>query len=378
MALSTIEKKGLLSRRDTGRIIRLLNTSISPLHKKSIKTEELTFFIDQLSLMLDTGTPLNKSIHSVASQIKNRDFKNILFNLSRDIEEGKLLSDAMAKYPHIFNSVYISMIRAGESGGFLKEMLERIVSLEERQQEFLSTVKATMYYPVFLTIFAISVVFFIVIFIFPQFGSMFQEIYDSLPITTKILMNLSNIVITYWYILLFLVISVWGVIYKLIISEKGRMYIDVLKLKIPVFKDFFTKLYVSRLTRILGAMISGNVPLLESLNICSNAIGNKVFSRLIDNIRESVESGKPLSAPIVESSYFPETVKQMIKTGEDSGTLHRVMPKLADYYEKDIEKSLKKITTIMEPLLLVAVGGIIGIVVVSLIIPIFKLTRTIH
>lgn len=153
---------------------------------------------------------------------------------------------------------------------------------------------------------------------------------------------------------------------------------DILKLRFPFFRDFFIRIYISRLLRTLGSLISSNVPLIESLIICAGATGNKVFTKLIDNIRECVEGGKPLSKPITESPYFPETVKQMIRTGEETGTLQKVMPRLADYYDEDIRRNVKKITAIMEPLFLLLVGGVIGIIVISLILPIFKLTKSIH
>ena len=339
---------------------------------------EIIFFMDQLSLMLETGTPVNKSIQAISFQIKNKTFKNILKEIEQDIEEGRLLSDAMTKHPHIFSNVYTSMIRAGESGGFLKEMLERIVALEEKQQKLLATVRAALFYPAFLTLFAVSVVLFIVVYVFPKFGDMFAEIYDSLPFTTKILMAASHLLTSYWYLILFFIGMSWFTAYRFMITDKGRMYIDLLKLRLPLFRNFFMRVYISRLMRTLGLLISSNVSILDSLTISAGAIGNKVFSKLIDKIRRSVEDGKPLSQPIIDSPFFPETVKQMIRTGEDTGTLHKVMPRLADYYDEEIEKHVQRITTIMEPILLVVVGGIIGVIVISLILPIFKLTKSIH
>lgn len=346
--------------------------------RRSITKEEVILVINQLALMLDTNTPLNKSLHTIGSQVKNTHLKQAITGITHLVEEGKLLSEAMHKYPHIFPEVYVSMIRAGERGGFLKEMLERIVILEERQQEFLNKLKTAMSYPLFLIIFATAVIFFIVFFVFPNFQSLFDDVYDSLPVTTKILMRTSHMVITYWYFIGALIAITWFALYRLIISDMGKGYIDQIKLQVPLIKDFFVKVYIARLARVLGALMNGNVPLLEALSISSSTIGNKVFSKIIDNIRESVEGGKRFSAPILQSPYFPETVKQMIHTGEETGTLDRVMSRLADHYEKNVEKDLRKITTIVEPILLVMVGAIIGIVVISLIIPIFKITHTIH
>ncbi|OGW54113.1 MAG: hypothetical protein A2Z60_00425 [Nitrospirae bacterium RIFCSPLOWO2_02_42_7] len=379
MAISTIESKD--SNRDwsidaISKSVKL--PSINLRITKKVSAYELIFFMDQLSLMLETGTPLNKSIQSIGLQVKNVEFRNILKAMEKDIEGGRLLSDTLLKYPDTFNTIYISMIRAGESGGFLKEMLDRIVILEKRHQEFMATIRAALYYPAFLSIFAVSVILFIIIYVFPKFGEMFEEIHDSLPITTRILMGSSKVLVSYWYLIIIFIAISWFAAYKIIISDKGRSYIDNLKLKVPIFRDLFIKIYISRFTRTLGSLINSNVPLLDSLTICSGAVGNKVFATLIDNIRANVEGGKPLSKPVTESQYFPEIVKQMIRTGEDAGMLHKVMPRLADYYDEEIGRNIKKVTMIMEPLLLVTAGGIIGIIVISLIMPIFKLTKTLH
>src|SRR3990170_2301661 len=315
MAISTLEHKSTGRQWIVSDALKGFNSLSVGLRKSGrVPPKEIIFFADQLSLLLSTGTPLNKSIEIISFQVRNNEFRRILQVLVRDIEDGRLLSQAMSRYPGVFSSVYVSMIMAGESGGFLKDMLEQIVSLETKNQEFLSTVKAAMYYPVF----------------------------------------------------------------KFISGEKGRMYVDTVKLRIPVLKDFFIKLYVSRLMRTLGALVNGNVPLLDSLSISSGVVGNKVFAEIIARISRSVEDGKTISQPVSESPYFPETVKQMISTAEDTGTLDKVMPRLADYYDKDIERSLKRITTVIEPVLLVIMGGVIGVIVISLILPIFKLTKSIH
>ena len=379
MAISTIEHKGIDRQWLIGDALKSLKLSSFGLSKSGrVPPKEIIFFADQLSLMLATGTPLNKSIEIISVQVRNNEFRRILQDIVRDIEDGRLLSQSMSRYPAVFSSVYISMIMAGESGGFLKEMLEQIVSLETKNQDFLSTVKAAMYYPVFLSVFAAAVVIFIIVYVFPQFGSMFEEVYDSLPITTKVLMASSKFLISYWYVLIIFMAVLWYAAFKFISGEKGRMYVDTIKLRIPVIKDFFIKLYVSRLMRTLGALVNGNVPLLDSLSISSGVVGNKVFSELIARISRSVEDGKTISQPVSESPYFPETVKQMISTAEDTGTLDKVMPRLADYYDKDIERTLKRITTVIEPVLLVVMGGVIGVIVISLILPIFKLTKSIH
>lgn len=379
MAISTLEHKSTDRKWIVSDALKGFNSLSVGLRKSGrVPPKEIIFFADQLSLLLSTGTPLNKSIEIISFQVRNNEFRRILQDIVRDIEDGRLLSQSMSRYPGVFSSVYVSMIMAGESGGFLKDMLEQIVSLETKNQEFLSTVKAAMYYPVFLSMFAVSVVLFIVVYVFPKFGSMFEEVYDSLPVTTKILMASSKFLISYWYLIIIFLALLWYAVFKFISGEKGRMYVDTFKLRIPVLKDFFIKLYVSRLMRTLGALVNGNVPLLDSLSISSGVVGNKVFAEIIARISRSVEDGKTISQPVSESPYFPEIVKQMISTAEDTGTLDKVMPRLADYYDKDIERSLKRITTVIEPVLLVVMGGVIGVIVISLILPIFKLTKSIH
>ena len=239
MAISTIESKD--SNRDwsidaISKSVKL--PSINLRITKKVSAYELIFFMDQLSLMLETGTPLNKSIQSIGLQVKNVEFRNILKAMEKDMEDGRLLSDTLAKYPDTFNTIYISMIRAGESGGFLKEMLDRIVILEKRHQEFMATIRAALYYPAFLSIFAVSVILFIIIYVFPKFGEMFEEIHDSLPITTRILMGSSKVLVSYWYLIIIFIAISWFAAYKIIISDKGRSYIDNLKLKVPILEIY--------------------------------------------------------------------------------------------------------------------------------------------
>src|SRR3972149_2985703 len=223
MAISTLEHKSTGRQWIVSDALKGFNSLSVGLRKSGrVPPKEIIFFSDQLSLLLSTGTPLNKSIEIISFQVRNNEFRRILQDLVRDIEDGRLLSQAMSRYPGVFSSVYISM-------------------------------------------FAVSVVLFIVVYVFPKFVSLFDEVYDSLPVTTKILMASNKFLISYWYLIIIFMALLWYVVFKFISGEKGRMYVDTVKLRIPVLKDFFIKLYVSRLMRTLGALVNGNVPLLDSL-----------------------------------------------------------------------------------------------------------------
>ncbi|MBI5183414.1 MAG: type II secretion system F family protein [Nitrospinae bacterium] len=346
--------------------------------KKEISGRDLLFFTTQLSLMLETGTPLNTSIYSISTQIENPRFRGIINRIVADIEEGRLMSEAIERHPDIFSDIYISMVKAGEGTGNLHEMLNRLVRFQKKREEFIATIKKSMTYPVTLSILATFVVIFILTFVFPKFRDLFENIKDQLPITTKILMMISNLLVSYWYI----VIIIFGVLaysgYSFIKNDKGRLIIDRLKISMPFLSGIFIKIYVSQLMGILGFLIGSKVSLLDALRITRRGVSNHIFIGFIDKIVESVEKGEGLSPPFMDTPFIPETVRQMIKTGEGSRNLDTVMLRLAEYYDEEISNQMKILSTLIEPILLIMMGIVVGLIATSLILPIFKLSRAVR
>ncbi len=357
---------------------KIMDIDINIGFKKEISGRDILFFTTQLSLMLETGTPLNTSISAISTQIENPKLRGILEGIAADIEDGRLMSEAIEKYPDIFHDMYISMVKAGEGTGNLHEMLIRLVRFQKKREEFLAAMKNSMTYPAVLSILATFVVIFILTFVFPKFGDLFESIRDELPITTRILMSLSNLLISYWYIVITIFLIIAYSIYRFIKSNKGILIIDRLKISIPFLSGIFIKIYVSQLMSILGFLIGSKVPLLNALTIARRSVNNTIFVGFIDKILESAEKGEGLSPPFMEAPFIPETVRQMIKTGEESRNLDTVMIRLSEYYEDEISNQMKMLSTIIEPVLLIVMGIVVGLIAISLILPIFKLSRAVR
>jgi type II secretory pathway component PulF len=348
------------------------------LFRKKIPAREILFFTNQLSLMLEIGTPLNQSLSAISSQIRNPEFKTVVTAVLAAVEDGSMLSDALQQYPALFSPEYTSLVSAGENTGHLHEMLDRIVELQEKREAFASALKGAMTYPLVLCAVSTLVIIFMLSFVFPRFAILFRGVEEILPPTTKFLMGLSDFLRAYWYgVLVFFGVVGWG-LHRYLKTEQGRFTIDRLKITLPLLSGITVRIYLSQLMRTLGFLIGSNVPLMEALRITKRGTTNVLFSRFMDCVSENVEGGQGISAAFTEAPFIPETVSQMVATGEASQKLDRVMLRLSDYYEGEIEAQVKRLTTIIEPALLIIMGIVVGLIVVSLVLPIFKLSKVVH
>lgn len=378
MAIAAVDKKINKTTGDSSVLKQIKGLDMNINFSRSISTRELIFFSSQLSLMIEIGTPLNEGLISIARQIKNPMFKKAITGLIDDVEGGTLLSTAMDKYPHIFSEVYNSLIKAGENSGQLKEMVDRAVLVQEKQEKFLATLKKAMTYPLILCGVSVAVVIFLLTFVFPRFAVLFEEIKDILPASTKFLLYVSNSIRTSWiYPVVLIGITVAGV-YAFAKSTKGRLFIDTLKMRLPVINQVFVRIYLVQMMRTLGFLMVCNVPLMDALQITRRGVKNLVFVRFIDQTTRNLEEGKGMSLSFTESAFIPESAKQIVKTGEDTQNISKVMLRLSDYYENEIDDQMKKFATIIEPLLLIIMGVVVGVIVMSLILPIFKLSKMVH
>jgi type II secretory pathway component PulF len=328
--------------------------------------------------MIEIGTPLNVGLSSIARQIKNPMFKQVITNVITDVEAGTLLSDALGKYPHIFSDVYVSLVRAGENAGELKEMLDRVVIVQEKQEKFLETIKKAMTYPLILCGVSVTVVIFLLTFVFPRFAVLFEEIKDILPASTKFLLYLSNSIRSSWLLAAIVAGIIVGSIYIFAKSRTGRLLIDKLKMSIPVLANVCIRIYLVQMMRTLGFLMVCNVPLMDALRITRGGINNLIFVRFIDQITNNLEEGRGMSPAFTESAFIPENAKQIVTTGEETQNIPKVMLRLSDYYEGEIDEQMKKFATIIEPALLIVMGVVVGGIVMSLILPIFKLSKMVH
>jgi len=345
---------------------------------RKIKPSEIIFFTSQLALMLEIGTSLTNAMKTAADQANNPTFEAVIRKMVIDIEEGRQLSEAMRRHPKIFNTIFISMVKAGETGGFLKEVLERLVEMQEKRQALITQIRSTLTYPLVLCVLSVAVIIFVLAGILPKFTVLFAGKESLLPLTTRSLMALSASFRGYWWVY---IVAGAGIIFGFRAwkaGERGRAVIDKLLVGAPLVNRVANKIYTSQLLRTLGQLMEGQVPLIEALKVTRSTFDNRHYRNFIDQIIEHVEQGGRFARPFADDPYVMESVKQMVATGEDAGNLPRVMLRLADFYDNEIEQELKNIASMLEPLTLIIMGVVVGLIVSSVILPIFKIAHTIH
>lgn len=345
---------------------------------RPVKPSELIFFTSQLSLMMEIGTPLNNALRAFASQTQNKAFKDTIQALIQDIEEGQQLSDAMAKHPRIFKNVFTSMVKAGETGGFLKDILDRIVEMEEKRQALVSQIKNALTYPTVLCIIGLLVIVFVMVGVLPKFTTFFQGREDILPMTTLALMAISASLRAYWWLYIIAVTGVAVSIKIFMESRQGKILIDRFLVGVPPIAGLSNKIFTCDLLRIMGNLMESRVPVLDALKTTRGTLKNHYFREFVDQIMEHVEQGGKFSQPFTRHPYILPSVKEMVVTGEEAGNLSGVMLRLAKFYDTEVDRALKTISTMIEPIALLVMGGVIGIIVSAVILPIFKLSYALN
>ncbi len=347
------------------------------LQLKGVKIKDLAIFSRQFATMIHAGLPLTKCLTILCQQTNNKRFKEIILQVQKDVEGGQPLSGALAKYPKVFSNLYVSMVRAGETGGVLDEVLIRLADHLEKEVALKAKIKASTTYPILMFAFAVIVVFFMITFIVPIFVKMFEDLGGTLPAPTRALMGLSGLVRNYWYA----VFSIFaGVIYmfkRFISTPGGRYWFDGLKLKLPVVGNLIQKTSVSRFTRTLGTLINSGVPILAALEIVGTTAGNAIVARAVQEVRSSIKEGETIAKPLEMSSVFPPMVVQMIAVGEETGALDTILQKVADFYDEEVATAVDGLTSVIEPIMIVFVGLVIGGILMSLYLPMFNLINLI-
>lgn len=341
--------------------------------KGSIPTKDKVVFTRQFSTMIDAGLPLVQSLEILSSQQPNKIFKEILYQIKGDVEQGSTLSEALKKHPKVFDDLYVSLVAAGEMGGMLDQILNRLASYMEKSEKLVKRVKGAMTYPAVVIGIAIVVVAVILIFVIPVFQKMFADFGGELPAPTQFVINLSNALKKYGIFMAMGIFAFFTAIKKYYGTSGGRLKIDALLLKAPVISDLIRKSAVARFTRTLGTMISSGVQILDGLEIVSKTAGNKVIENAIMEARISISQGKTVAEPIGQSGVFPPMVVQMIAVGEATGAMDNMLNKIADFYEEEVDAAVDALTAMIEPLLMVFLGTALGGLIISMYLPIFKL-----
>ncbi len=342
-----------------------------------VTKKDLVIFTRQFSTMIDAGLPLVQGLGILAEQAENKTFRNILKQISKDVEGGSTLAEAMKKHPQVFDDLFVNLVAAGEVGGILDIIMRRLATFIEKAEKLKSQIKGAMTYPIVVVAIAIIVIAVILIFVIPVFEDMFSSFGQALPVPTQVVVNMSQFMKgnIHWVILTLMAIVF--AFKKFRATKKGRRITDDLMLKLPIFGDLLKKTAVARFTRTLGTMISSGVPILDSLEIVAKTSGNVILEEIIFEVRGSIAEGQTIAEPLSENDIFPGMVVQMISVGEATGALDTMLEKIADFYDEEVDAAVAALTSMLEPLLMLFLGGAIGGLVVAMYLPIFSMAGAI-
>ncbi len=344
----------------------------------SVNARDRKFFTEQLALLLETGNSLIDGLEIIASQTENLTFSVVILDIVDKINGGKAFSAALSMHPTVFSNTYVTLIAASENGGYMETVLKHILDMEEKREELLTTVTSAFTYPAFLVVFAGSVIIFILAYVFPKFGDLFSSIEDQLPSVTLALMWLSNFTLNYWWAMIAVTIGSVGFFIWLNNSASGKQKINDLITSIPILGNLIYEIYLIQAMRIIGLSLNNGVSLVEAIRTCKDIAQNSRFQQFINDLHKNVTEGKNFAFGFSETDFVPPLIRQMVKTGEESGKLPMVCERIADYYQRDLSRKLKLLSKMIEPAMLLVMGVVVGLIVSSLILPIFKLSRAVH
>lgn len=339
-----------------------------------VKDKDIVIFTRQFATMIDAGLPLVQALEILSTQVENKLLSNTLAQVKVDVESGATYADALKKHPRVFTELYVNMVAAGEAGGILDTILNRLAQYIEKAMKLKKKVKGALVYPAVVTSIAVLVIAVIMIFVVPTFSKMFTTLGGTLPAPTQLVMNMSGF-IAGWGGLITLMVIIGLVVFVSQVrrTEKGKFAVDKILLKLPIFGPLLNKVAVAKFTRTLGTLVSSGVPILDGLEITAKTSGNKIVEYAIMDVRKGVVGGKTLAEPITKAKVFPPMVTHMIAVGESTGALDAMLSKIADFYDDEVDASVSNLTAMMEPLLMVFLGGAVGFIVIAMYLPIFKL-----
>lgn len=345
--------------------------------KPKVTGKDLVIFTRQLSTMIDAGLPLVQCLQILSKQQDNPTFKQTLIDIQQDVESGTTFADAMRKHPKVFDNLYTNMIEAGELGGILDTILSRLAAFKEKSMLLQKKIKGAMTYPTICLGISIIILVVILVFVVPVFEKMFADFGSALPTLTQIVVNLSNFFKSNIIFMIagFFVLSV--VIKKIYNTEKGRLKMDAMSLKAPVLGVLLRRVAVAKFTRTLSTMLQSGVPILAALQVVARTAGNKVIELAVFRVSDAIAEGRPIAEPLEETGVFPNMVVQMINVGESAGALDTMLEKIANFYDDEVDQAVDNLTAMIEPFMMVFLGGMIGGLVIAMYLPIFKMASVV-
>ena len=344
-----------------------------------VTAKDLQIFTRQLATMIDAGLPLVQCLDILAAQSENKSFKKILTSVKNSVEQGATFSDALKKHPKVFDELYVNLVAAGEIGGILDTILNRLAVYIEKAVKLRGQLKSAMYYPIGILVVAIGVIAVMLVKVIPTFEAMYKDMGNAeLPGATRFVINLSHSFVDQWYIF---VGTLFGLIFGTIAmrrTEGGREAFDRMLLKMPIIGPVLRKIVVARFTRTLGTLLSSGVPILDALDICARTSGNRVVEAGILRAKEKISQGHDMAGPLAESKVFPTMVVQMIGVGEQTGAMDQMLQKIADFYEEEVDTAVSGLTSLIEPVMMAFLGVVVGGLIIAMYLPIFKLAGNIQ
>jgi type IV pilus assembly protein PilC len=349
-----------------------------PFLKQGIKTRELVIFTRQFATMIDAGLPLVQCLDILGNQNTNKTFKEIIRQVKNDVEQGSTFADALRKHPKPFDELFVNLVQAGEIGGILDTILNRLAVYLEKADKLAKKVKGAMVYPTTVLVIAIGVVVLMLTKVIPTFEKMFEDFGGELPGPTQVVVNLSHFMRDWIGLVLGVLVAVVVAFFQARRrSRKFRRSTDALALKLPIFGSLLRKVAVARFTRTLGTMIASGVPILDGLDIVAKTAGNMIIEEALRAVRTAITEGKTIAEPLAESDVFPGMVTQMIAVGEETGAMESMLAKIADFYDEEVDAAVEALTAMLEPLMMVFLGGAVGGLLIAMYLPIFKIADTI-
>ncbi len=342
-----------------------------------VSRSEMTMITRQLSTLVGAGFPLVTALSTLIPQSRSQTFRKILSQIKDSIEGGNSFAGALSLYPETFTPIYINMVRAGESSGTLEIVLERLADIAEKQQALNNKIKSVLAYPAVMSVVAVGVLFFLLAYIVPRITSIFADINKALPLPTRVLLSISDVLKTYWWLILILVVGAIVVIRMMHKNEKGRRILDRFWLSLPIVGSLFRKLAVARFSRTLGSLLENGVSMLVALDIVRNIVGNVIIAETVEMAAKEVEKGHALGKSLETADTFPHLSIQMIQVGEQSGALESMLNKIADVFETEVETNMVALTSLLEPIIILIMGVVVAFIVLSIILPIIEMNQLI-
>lgn len=348
-----------------------------PFLKRGVKEKDVVIFARIFATMINAGLPLIQCLDLLAQQEQNKTFKGIIQSIKEDIESGSTLYDALKKYPKVFDELFVNLVAAGESGGILDVILQRLSNYMEKAMKLKSKVKGAMTYPASVLVISIGVVALLLLKVIPVFQKMFEGMGGELPGPTQFLVNASAFTQKYFLFMVGIVVALGFAYNRFRATEKGTFIIDSLILKAPVFGPLIKKVAVAKFTRTMSTMMSSGVPILEGLSIVSKTAGNVIIEKALMETRKSIAEGKTIAEPLAATDIFPPMVVQMIAVGEATGALDTMLAKIADFYDDEVDAAVEAMTSLLEPFMMVFLGGVVGGMIIAMYLPIFKMASVV-